>query len=132
MKINTIVYTLAIFIALCVLVLPQVASAQETAEIQQATVDAYRDALRNVSPITWGGAGFVFGCFAPAYALLSTPEIPVGVLLGKSPAYIDAYTRVYQENAKRQRIQAAVIGCAVGSAVSTATYYLFVVPLLDL
>ena len=132
MKINTVFHPFVIFMALFMLVIPQIVIAQETSEIQQATEDARRDVSLNVSPVAWGAAGFVCGCFAPAYALLSTPEVPVGALLGKSPVYVDAYTRVYQQNAKRQRIQAAIIGCAVGSAVSTASYYLFVLPQLDL
>ena len=132
MKINTIFHTLVIFMALLVLVMPQIVIAQEASEIQQATQDARRDSQLNVSPFAWGAAGFVCGCLAPAYAFLSTPDVPVGALLGKSPVYVNAYTTVYQENAKRQRIQAAVIGCAVGSAVSTAYYYLFILPELDL
>ena len=132
MKINTVFHTLVIFMALLVLVMPQIVIAQQVSEIQQATDDARRDAALNVSPAAWGAAGFVCGCFAPAYAFLSKPEVPVGALLGKTPVYVDAYTRVYQENAKRRRLQAAVIGCAVGSAVSTAYYYLFVLPQLDL
>ena len=132
MKINTVFHTLVIFMALLMLVMPQIVIAQEASEIQQATEDARRDSRLNVSPFAWGAAGFVCGCFAPAYAFLSTPAVPVGALLGKSPEYVNAYTAVYQENAKRQRIQAAVIGCAVGGAVSTAYYYMFIFPELDL
>ena len=132
MRINTVFQTLVIFMALLILVMPQIASSQQLSEVEQATADARRDVSLNVSPFAWGAAGFVCGCLAPIYAYVALPEIPVGALLGKSPAYIDAYTRVYQQNAKRQRIQAAVIGCAVGSAVSTASYYLFVLPQLDL
>ena len=132
MKINTVFHMFVIFMALLVLIMPQIVIAQESSEIQQATEDARRDVSLNVSSVAWGAAGFVCSCFAPAYALLSMPEVPVGALLGKPPVYVDAYTRVYQQNAKRQRIQASVIGCAVGSAVSTVSYYLFVFPQLDL
>lgn len=132
MKINTVFYIFVIFMALLVLVMPQIVIAQEASEIQQATADARKDVLLNVSPVAWGAGGFVCGCFAPAYAFLSTPAVPVGALLGKSPTYVNTYTQVYQDNAKRQRIQASVIGCAIGSAVSTVSYYLFVLPQLDL
>ena len=131
MRINTVFHMLVIFIILFVLGMPQIAISQETSEVQQATEDARRDAEQNVSPLTWASVGFVCGCFGPAYAYLATPEIPVGALLGKTPAYVDAYTRVYLQNAKRRRLQASVIGCAIGSAVSTASYYLFVFPQLD-
>ena len=129
MKINRVFYI--IFLSVFVLVLSQVAIAQQTSEVEQAAADARRDAEQNVSPFAWGAAGFACGCFAPVYAYLAMPEIPVGALLGKTPAYVDAYTRVYRQNAKRRRIQAAVIGCAVGSALSSASYYLFVFPHLE-
>ena len=131
MKINTAFHMLVIFMCLFVLVMPQIAIAQQASEIQQATEDARRDAEQNVSPLAWGSAGFLCGCFGAAYAYFATPEIPVGALLGKTPTYVDAYTRVYRQNAKRQRIQASVIGCAIGSAVSTAYYYMFILPQLE-
>ena len=130
MKRNTIFHVLTMFMSLLLLGMPQMIIAQDTtnmqSEIQQATADARRDAQQNISPFAWGAAGFVCGCFAPLYVYLTTPQVPVGVLLGKTPTYVNTYTQVYQENAKRQRLQAAVIGCAVGSAVSTAYYYMFV------
>lgn len=92
------------------------------------TADARRDAAQNVSPLASGSAGVVCGFFALIYAYLALPEIPVGALLGKSPAYIDAYTQVYQQNARWRRIQASVIRCAIASAASSVAYYLFVLP----
>ena len=132
MKINTVFHMFVIFVSLFVFVMPQIAIAQQASEIQQATEDARRDAEQNISPVAWAAVGFVCGCFAPAYAYFATPEIPIGALLGKTPTYVDTYTRVYLQNAKRKRIQATVIGCAIGSAVSTGYYYLFVLPQLDL
>ena len=103
----------------------QVASAQAS-EVEQATADARRDAELNVSSLAWGSAGFVCTFFAPIYAYLALPEVPVGALLGKSPEYVDAYTLVYQQNVRRRRLQASVIGCAIGSAVGTLTSYMVV------
>ena len=131
MRIRTVLHVSVIFVTVFMLGMSQVASAQ-TSEVEQATADARRDAELNVSPIAWGAAGFVCGCFAPVYAYLATPEVPVGALLGKSPAYVDAYTQVYQQNTRRRRLQASVIGCAIGSAVSSVSYYLFVFPHLDI
>ena len=131
MKINTIFHILIIVVGLSVLGMPQIAIAQQTFEIQQAAEDARRDAQQNVSPFAWGSVGFLCGCFGAAYAYLATPEVPVSALLGKTPTYVNTYTSVYHQNAKRRRLQASVIGCAIGSAVSTASYYLFVFPQLD-
>ena len=131
MKINTIFHIFVIFISLFMFNMPRIGIAQEASEIERAAEDARRDAEQNVSPIAWGSVGFLCGCFAPASAYFVMPEIPVGALLGKTPTYVDTYTRVYQQDAKRRRIQASVIGCAIGSAVNTAAYYLFVLPQLD-
>ena len=89
MKINTVFHIFVIFIVLLLLVMPQIVIAQQAAEVQQATQDARRDAELNVSPTAWGAAGFLCGCFAPAYAVLSTPKVPVATLLGKTPAYVN-------------------------------------------
>ncbi|MYC75385.1 hypothetical protein F4X10_06400 [Candidatus Poribacteria bacterium] len=125
MRIRTVLHISVIFITVFVLVTSQVASAQ-TSEVEQATADARRDAELNVSPIAWGSAGFVCSFFAPIYAYVALPEVPVGALLGKSPEYVDAYTLVYQENVRRRRIQASIIGCAIGSALGTITSYMVV------
>ena len=128
MKINTTFHIFVIFLSLLVLVMPQIAAAQEISETQQATQDARRDAELNTSLLAWGSAGFLCGCFGFAYAYLATPGVPAGVLLGKSPIYVDTYTQVYQQHVKRRRLQASIIGCAVGSAISTVYTYMFVLP----
>ena len=131
MKINTIFHIFVVFMGVFVWVMPQVVSAQPDAEVEQATADARRDAEQNVSILAWGAAGYVCNVLAPIYAYVALPEVPVAALLGKSPAYVDAYTQVYQQNVSRRRLQAAVIGCAIGSAANSAAYYLFVLPLQE-
>ena len=125
MRINTVFQIFVIFCTVFVLVMPQIAGAQQT-EVEQATADARRDAAMNVSPLAWGSAGFVCSFLAPIYAYIALPEVPVGALLGRSPAYVDAYTQVYQQNVTRRRIQASIIGCAIGSALGTITSYMVV------
>lgn len=124
MRIHTVfqIFVITVF----VLMMSQIAGAQQVSEVEQAAADARRDAERNVSPIAWGSAGFVCSFFAPIYAYLAMPEVPVGALLGRSPAYVDAYTQVYYQDARRRRIQASVIGCAIGSAIGSITSYMFV------
>lgn len=89
MKINTIFHIFLILIS--VSVMSQIVIAQETAEIQQATQDARRDVEQNISPAAWASAEFVCGCFAPLYVYMTTPEVPVGALLGKSSTYVSIY-----------------------------------------
>lgn len=53
--------------------------------------------------------GFACGCFGIAYIYFATPDIPTGVLLGKSPTYVETYTRVCRDHAKPRQIQAAEV-----------------------
>lgn len=108
---------------------PLLAFAQQTAEMQQAHDDAERDVQKYVSFETWYAIGCIFSC--PGFVSLSfaTPKIPVGVLIGKSPTYVETYTRVYRDRASQKRLQAAGIGCLTTGA---CCYYVFLqyLPLL--
>ena len=128
MKIHTVFHMFVVLIVLFVIVMPQTVNAQLGSDVEQAAADARRDAEQDVSLLAWGAAGYICNFFAPIYAYVALPEVPVGALLGKSPAYVDAYTQVYQQNVTRRRLQAAVIGCAIGSAANSTAYYLFVLP----
>ena len=116
-----------LFSLLLTLLLVAVPVFAEVDEAQQAIADAKRDAENDVSPLAWGAAGFVCSGFAVLYAYFSTPQVPVHQFIGKSPVYVHIYTTVYKQNAKRRRIQASVVGCAIASAMSSA-YWLFVAP----
>ena len=90
-------------------------------DVEQASVDARSDAKQNVSPFAWGAYGFACSIVALPHAFLGTPEVPFERLIGKSPDYVNTYTRVYQQSAKRRRLQSAAIGCGIGVGVSTLT-----------
>ena len=102
------------------LILPLSAVAQ-LSDIEQASADARSDAKQNVSPFAWGAYGFACSIVALPHAFLGTPEVPFERLIGKSPDYVNTYTRVYQQSAKRRRLQSAAIGCGLGVGVSTFT-----------
>ena len=116
MKINTFFHILVIFLALLVIGMPQIAIAQQTSERQQAIKDARRDAQQHTSPLAWTAIGFVCGGCGVGYAYFRTPPIPAGALLGKTPTYVDTYTRVYRQTAKGLRTRAAIIGCGISAA----------------
>lgn len=115
---------------LLLLIIPIVSMAQQS-DTQQATEDARRDVEQNFSPLAWGAGGFMCGICGFAYAYWATPELPIGRLIGKSPTYVNTYTLIYRQETKRQRMQAVAVGCGIGSAVSTLSYYLFVLPQLQ-
>ena len=62
------------------------------------------------------------------YAYFSTPQVPVHQFIGKSAAYVNTYTAVYKQNAKRRRIQATAIGCGVAAGVSAVTTLFYRLP----
>ena len=114
----------ALMLALLMFGVPVFAQVDEK---QQACADAERDAEEYVSLPAWGAMGFACGCLGIAYIYFATPDIPVGVLLGKSPTYVETYTRIYRDHAKRRRLQVAAVGCGIASAMISA-YWLFVAP----
>ena len=93
-------------------------------EVQQAEADARRDVGQDVSPISWGVGGFFCGVCAVAYVYIDKPQVPAARLVGKSANYVSYYTDTYNREVKKQRGQAAMIGCLAGSIFSTLTYYL--------
>ena len=106
-----------------IIILPVTAQGQET-EVQRATEDALRDVEQDVSKITWGISGFFCSVFSVAYAYIGKPPVPASRFIGKSAEYVTFYTDAYHQEVRKQRGQAAVIGCLAGSIFSTITYYL--------
>lgn len=106
---------------LMILSLPFEVSAQLSLT-EQAAADAKIDAKLYVSPFAWGAYGFACACLAIPHAFLMDPSIPIDRLIGKPPEYVDAYTRVFRQHAKRRRLQAAAIGCGIGAVISALTF----------
>ena len=119
MKVHKLI---SVVMALLVFSMPCVTLAQPS-EAQQAAIDARNDAKHNVDRFAWGAYGFSCGIIAIPHALIGKPEIPYDRVIGKSPQYVNTYTIVYRQHAKRRRIQAAAIGCGILSAVTTIGSY---------
>ena len=68
----------------------------------------------------------IYGAYtlAPtAIAILHAATPPADRLLGKSPDWVNAYTKAYQKNMRRYRAESTAAGCVVGGAVLGATLY---------
>lgn len=120
---KAIAFTTLMLILSTTLLYPIATHAQMT-DVQQAEADARRDVGQDVSAISWGVGGFFCGVCAVAYVYIDKPQVPASRLVGKSPEYISFYTDTYNREVKKQRGQAAMIGCLAGSIFSTLTYYL--------
>ena len=73
----------------------------------------------------------IYGAYtlAPtAVAILHTATPPADRLLGKSPDWVNAYTKAYQKNMRRYRAESTVTGCVMGGAVLGATLYVLFPP----
>ncbi len=115
----------AIVLMLFSIFLYPIAPQAQESEIQRAEADAKRDASQDISTISWGIGGFFCSVCAVAYVYVNKPTIPASRFVGKSAEYTNFYTEIYQREARKQRSQAAMIGCLAGSVFNTITYYLY-------
>ena len=124
---------LLLIVLLMLLSLPYVTLAQQRNDVQEAIADAKENAELDVSMLAWGAGGFACSGFAILYAYFSTPQVPAHQFIGKSAAYVNTYTTVYKQYAKRRRIQATVIGCGCGVAagMTAVTALFYRLPQLD-
>ena len=83
--------------------------------------DARRDVGQDVSAISWGIGGFFCSVCAVAYVYIDKPQVPASRLVGKSAEYVSFYTDTYNREIKKQRGQAAMIGCLAGTVFYTLT-----------
>ena len=120
---KAIAFSTLVLILFTTLLYPIAMHAQMT-EVQQAEADALRDVDQDVSPISWGIGGFFCGVCAVAYVYIDKPQVPASRLVGKSAEYVSFYTDTYNREVRKQRGQAALIGCLAGSIFSTLTIYL--------
>ena len=100
----------------------QAASTAETTakdDFAKAEVDARRDAELAISSGSWFAFGFFCGGIGVISAFLSSPSPDATRLVGKSPAYVGAYARVYESVAKERRLKSSVVGCLATSVLST-------------
>ncbi len=122
---KAIAFSTLVLILFTTLLYPIAIYAQMT-EVQQAEADARRDVGQDVSAISWGIGGFFCSVCAVAYVYIDKPQVPASRLVGKSAEYVSFYTDTYNREVRKQRGQAAMIGCLAGSIFNTLTYYLSV------
>ena len=108
----------------------QTTTSQQQLSVQQAIFDANFDVRQQVSVMNWCLAGIFCQVWALGYVVLDTPQVSPKRLLGKSPAYITAYTAEYQRKAKNKRIRSTCLGVGtlyslIGLVVLSTDFQLF-------
>ena len=63
-----------------------------------------------------------------AVAIIHAATPPADRFLGKSPDWVNAYTKAYQKNMRRYRAESTVTGCVMGGAVLATTLYVLFPP----
>ena len=83
------------------------------------------DTFNTFNPVTLDECILIlFGVSAilpTGYAVLHSPIPPADRFLGKSSAYVNAYTKAYKKQAKGQRIFMSASGCLGGMIVGVCT-----------
>ena len=75
----------------------------------------------DANPAGWS---IIYGAYLltpTAVALSNSPTPPADRLLGKSPEWVDAYTKAYQKGMRRYRAESSAAGCFIGGVVLGGT-----------
>ena len=92
--------------------------ATESYDAQQAILDVHRDFPTD--SLKAKGFALGSGVFSFLMNLTEAPQVPVGRLMGKSPAYVTTYSNKSQTVRKTATTVGCVIGCiVVGAAAGT-------------
>lgn len=96
----------------------------------------YQEGLMNGEMMAKGnGWAFWSGCclspsgfgFVPAIVFAVTePSVPMEMVMGKSPEYIQGFRQGYINKARGKNIKNSLIGCGVGSCLTTVAVYAYV------
>ena len=71
----------------------------------------------------WSICG-IYALAPTAVAIIHTPTPPAERLLGKSPDWVNAYTKAYQKNMRGYRVASTMAGSCIGGAVLATTVYI--------
>lgn len=111
MKIGSTVHILVFFMAVLVFSISSVTFAQQNSKQVEAIIAAQRDAKGAVNQGGW----WLYGsCLIGAIMAGREPQLSqasAARLVGKSPEYVEAYTKAYKAKVKNLRQSAATPGC---------------------
>lgn len=108
---------ISLFISFTLIIIPIIHYSQETKEdeIAKAVKQAEIDAKNDVNMVKWLYTGCFAGLIGYAVACSSEPTPKTSRILGKSPEYIEAYTKAYKEKVKFLRKENAIPGCILNT-----------------
>ncbi len=86
----------------------------------QACQQAEIDADTETNQALWLAAGFFGGIAGVLVAYVLQPNPPASKFLGKSPAYVAAYSECYRQKARDIRTKKAWLGCLAGALLGVS------------
>lgn len=116
---------IALLLSIMLFSMPMLLMAQQS-EIDQARLDAERDAAMNTNSFLWFVAGCCGGILGLIIAYVYEPSPQASRLIGKSPEYVAFYTDFYKAKAKSIQTSKALTGCVV-SVIGYVAYVALVV-----
>ena len=120
-SLNSCQKAIALLLSIVLFSMPTLLIAQQS-EMDQARIEAERDARRDTNGALWFFAGCCGGPTGLVVSYAITPSPPVSKFLGKSPEYVAYYTDFYRAKAKSIQTGRALMGCGVTVAVYVAFY----------
>ena len=79
--------------------------------------------LDAIAPACWYTLYGAYLLTPTAVALIKSPAPQTDLLLGKSPEWVNAYTKSYKNNMRRYRAESSLVGCFIGGIALAATVY---------
>ena len=90
--------------------------------VARTIAEAELNATASTNNLTWFALGCLGGPIPMTAAFFKTAP-PASSLLGKSPGYIDQYTKAYKAKTRSLRLKYATIGCLGGVTVGGLLFY---------
>jgi hypothetical protein len=94
-------------------------------EVTQAQIDGRADVPNNVSGTLWFVAGFFLSWIGILLGYLLTPSPDGARLVGKSPAYVQAYTEAYGNEGRSFQGIHAVYGCVTSGIIYIVFFVIY-------
>ena len=114
---------LAGLMAVLMFVMPPISLAQQgNPVITKAITEGELNAKAQINTFSWFALGYVGGPITVAVTAFYKPSPPAGLLLGKSPGYVEAYTKAYKAKTRSLRFKYATIGLIAVITTTVALY----------
>ena len=125
MKIDSMFRVLIFFVVLMTFSMSFPTFAQMTGVQRQASQDAKRHAEASTNTCLWFATGFIGHFIGYLIAYTYHSPVPTEPLLGKSPAYVVAYTDAYRKASQKRQSRLVLYGCVSATTIGlvvTAAY----------